>query len=243
MSFAFALQPKRKLFSHQEIEPGHTVLEYRGGRLSRTLTPGRHRVRRTASYVDVDLRTHIVPVAPQEVLTADTVSVRVTMALRARVTDAVAYTETTADPWSAVYLAAQVALRDACASSTVEQLLARDQSVDADSILQAARTTGATMGIDVEAVFLKDVIVPSEIRSAALELITATMQGQARLEKARAETAALRALANAGRLLDAHPALARLRLVQEAPYGAKVVLAIGDADAAAGRPATSDGTR
>jgi len=47
---------------------------------------------------------------------------------------------------------------------------------------------------------------------------------------ARAETAALRALANAGKLLDAHPALAQLRLVQQIPYGSRVVLALGGAD-------------
>ncbi len=41
---------------------------------------------------------------------------------------------------------------------------------------------------------------------------------------ARAETAALRSLANGAKLLDAHPALARLRLVQAAPHGAQVVL-------------------
>ncbi|MFZ2241671.1 MAG: slipin family protein, partial [Gordonia amarae] len=41
---------------------------------------------------------------------------------------------------------------------------------------------------------------------------------------------ALRSMANAGRLLDAHPALAQLRMVQEVPYGTKVVLAVGAPD-------------
>jgi len=54
-------------------------------------------------------------------------------------------------------------------------------------------------------------------------------RGAAQLESARAETAALRALANAGKLLDAHPALAQLRLVQQIPCGSRVVLAMGGA--------------
>ena len=64
---------------------------------------------------------------------------------------------------------------------------------------------------------LKDVLLPPEIRGAATALIVARQRGAALLEEARAETAALRSLANGARLLDAHPALARLRLVQAVP--------------------------
>jgi hypothetical protein len=70
---------------------------------------------------------------------------------------------------------------------------------------------------------------PAEIRAAAMQLVTAKTRGAAQLESARAETAALRALANAGKLLDAHPALAQLRLVQQIPCGSRVVLAMGGA--------------
>ena len=63
--------------------------------------------------------------------------------------------------------------------------------------------------------------------AAAMQLVTVKATGAAKLEAARAETAALRALANAGKLLDAHPALAQLQLVQRVPYGSKVVLALG----------------
>ena len=50
--------------------------------------------------------------------------------------------------------------------------------------------------------------------------MTARQRGQAKLEAARAETAALRSLANGAKLLDEHPALARQRLVQALPPGA-----------------------
>ncbi|CQD10241.1 hypothetical protein BN970_02011 [Mycolicibacterium conceptionense] len=84
--------------------------------------------------------------------------------------------------------------------------------------------------------FVKDVIVPAEIRAAAMQLVTAKATGAAKLEAARAETAALRALANAGKLLDAHPALAQLQLVQRVPYGSKVVLAVGGSTDVASDP-------
>ena len=73
-------------------------------------------------------------------------------------------------------------------------------------------------------VVVKDVVLPAEIRSAAVDLITAKARGAARLEEARAETAALRALANAGRMLDGSPALARIRMIEAVPPGATIVL-------------------
>lgn len=103
----------------------------------------------------------------------------------------------------------------------------RGNRIDADAIATAARTAGARTGVEVIGAFVKDVIVPAEIRAAALQLATAKATGAAKLEAARAETAALRALANAGKLLDAHPALAQLQLVQRVPYGSKVVLGLG----------------
>jgi hypothetical protein len=58
--------------------------------------------------------------------------------------------------------------------------------------------------------------------------VTTKTRGLAQLEAARAETAALRSLANGAKLLDEHPALARLRLVQALPYGSKLELTVGD---------------
>ena len=73
-------------------------------------------------------------------------------------------------------------------------------------------------------VVVKDVILPHELRSAYAELVTAKARGAAQLEAARAETAALRSMANGAKLLDEHPALARLRLVQALPPGSTLEL-------------------
>lgn len=208
------------------ITVGQSALIYRNGTLQRVLRPGTHWIVGNTTTAVVEMRERLVALAPQDVLTADAVALRITMALRIAVADPVAYTETAADPVSAVYLAAQIALRDTVSAVTAEDVVQRNHRVDAEAILSAARTAGARVGIEVREVFVKDVIVPAEIRSAAMELVTAKARGAAQLETARAETAALRALANAGRLLDAHPALAQLRLVQAMPYGSRVVLSV-----------------
>lgn len=222
--------------SRRVVNPGEVALEYRDGELQRVLTPGAYRARRRSVLVRVDTRERIVPVAPQEILTSDGVPVRVTLAIQLAVVDAVAYTERSDDPIAVVYLAAQLALRTACAGLQADDLVGRTDALDTGVLTAAADAAGEPVGITVRSVAIRDVILPHEIRSAAMDLITAKARGQAKLEAARAETAALRSLANAGRLLDQHPALAQLRLVQEVPYGAKVVLAVGGAD-----PANEDG--
>jgi regulator of protease activity HflC (stomatin/prohibitin superfamily) len=213
------------------VEAGQCALVYRDGKLARVLPAGSRRVFGAVSTVIVDLRERVVTLAPQEVLTSDAVSLRVTVALRIVVTDAVAYVEKASDPVAAVYLAAQIALRDMVSGISAEDVMRRSARIDAAAIATAARAAGAATGVDVLEAFVKDVIIPQEIRAAAMQLVTAKTRGAAQLEAARAETAALRALANAGKLLDAHPALAQLRLVQQIPYGSRVVLALGGADA------------
>ncbi len=205
------------------VPVGRRAVEYRDGAVARVLGPGPHRVRRAHTVVPVVVAERLLAVAPQEVVTAESVPVRVSMALRVRVTDPVAYLERAADPDAVVYLAAQVALREALGGIGIDDLARRTAAVDAESIRSRVDPTAEAVGVEVLTVVVKDVVLPAEIRSAA-GLLTAKARGAARLEEARAETAALRALANAGRMLDGSPALARIRMIEAAPPGATIVL-------------------
>ena len=201
---------------------------YRHGIVQAILPTGRHRRGWGMTYIGVDLRERLHAIAPQDVPVQDGITVRVSAAVRWRVSDPVAFVERTADPLAAVHLATQVALREALAPLTVAEVAARGAGAPLVDLRVPVEAVAATVGIEVLEVVIKDVILPAEVRAAAMELVTARSRGLAQLEAARAETAALRSLANGARLLDEHPALARLRLVQAAPYGSRVVLAVGD---------------
>jgi regulator of protease activity HflC (stomatin/prohibitin superfamily) len=216
------------LFTHITVFAHERALEYVDGVLTRVLEPGRYRTARRATYQRVDVRERIVTTAPQEVLTSDGVLVRVTAAVRWKVGDARAFVETVHDASALVYLAIQVALRDALVDTEADAIVRTARAATAEAVTVAARTAGATVGIDVVEVVVKDVILPVELRSAYAELVTTKTRGLAQLEAARAETAALRSLANGAKLLDEHPALARLRLVQALPYGSKLELSVSD---------------
>lgn len=212
------------------VQPRERALVYRHGHLVEVLTSGRHRRVWGARYVRVDVRDHLLTLSPQEVLTADGVTVKVTAAVRWSVADPVAFVEQADDPVGHVYLGAQVGLREALAGLEAEQVVRRGAAIPSAEITAVVRVLAAGVGIDVTEVIVKDVILPAELRAATAELVTARQRGAAQLEAARAETAALRSLANGARLLDAHPALAQLRLVQAAPVGTQLVLKVGSAD-------------
>ena len=55
---------------------------------------------------------------------------------------------------------------------------------------------------------------PGDVKKVFTEVLKAKQEGQAALERARGESAALRNLANAARLLENNPALQNLRLIQ-----------------------------
>ncbi len=213
---------RTSLFRTLRVASDTRVLEHVDGRFTRVIGPGRHRRRRHAEYHHVWVPERIQAVAPQEVLTADGVTIKVSAAIRWAVADPRQFVEGAADPAEVVYLAVQVALRDAVATVDVEGAVREARTSLGPELTERAREVGAGLGLDVRQVVVKDVVLPADLRAAYAELVTARTRGQARLEAARAETAALRSLANAARLLDEHPALARQRLVEALPPGSTV---------------------
>lgn len=203
------------------------VVRFVDGELRDVLGPGRHRYEKwTAETVlhRVDLRPQLVTVPGQEVLTSDGVGVRLSSVLRLAVADPVTYLTESQDPRAEVYAEAQQALRLAVAEHPLDALV-ESRAPLGPAMLPAVQSTAARVGLTVHDLTIRDLMLPGDLRRAYAETILARQRGRAELERARAEAATLRSLANSARLLDEHPALLRLRALQvaEAP-GTKVVL-------------------
>lgn len=220
------------------VQRHEQVLAIRDGKVVAVFGPGRYRRSRRSrrtTYERVDVRERRTTVAAQEILTADGVSVKVSAALTWSVSDPVAFTAVV-DPEAAIYLSVQIALREALAGREAGEIVRSSRQEVTAPLLAAAREAGEPVGIDVASVAIKDIILPADLRAAFAELVATRQRGLAQLEAARAESASLRSLANAARLLDDHPALARLRLVQAATYGSKLVLDVTGAKTAGTLP-------
>jgi regulator of protease activity HflC (stomatin/prohibitin superfamily) len=212
------------------VQEWERVLAYRDGRFEQLLDPGRHRRRRfRRRHVRVQVRPRLLVVPSQEVLTADGLSVKVSLTVAVRTVDPRRWYEAVEDADGFVYAALQIGLREAVAARTLDELLAARGSLG-DDVRDRVQERADTVGIAVDGLALRDVMVPAELRRAAAEVATARAHGQAVLERARSEVAATRALANAARMIAEQPALLQLRTLQAVEAGgATVVLTQGPA--------------
>lgn len=205
------------------------------GRVATVLEPGRHRLpgrwwwRRSVHVVDI--RDRALVITGQELSAANLPGLKVSAALGWRIVDPVAWLGVSVDPTEEIRLALQVAVRDWAASAPAD-VLVTGRAAAAAGLMAAVAPTAHRVGADVGSAVIRDVVVPGELRRAALAVVTARLDGQAALERARGETAALRAAANGARLLADHPALLQLRTVEAASAGGgQVVLRVGRDDA------------
>lgn len=215
--------PRRVLVSEFE----HVVLVRRGC-IERVLQPGVHRLRpRIDRLVRFPRAEQILVVKGQETLTGDGAGVRATVALTYRIADAIEATR--ASPFvERLHLKVQLALRNVLGERELEQLLADRSTLDSALVNQVRHSVGDEIGVIVIDVAVRDLIVPGALRAAVAEVVSARLAGQAALERARGETAALRSLANAARLAQDNPALLQLRLLQTVePQGNTFVLGAG----------------
>lgn len=208
---------RRRTVVVQRYEAG---LLTRNGRFVRVLGAGRHRLYRSGTTIEVvDLRTTLCEATGQEVPTKDRASVKVSAVLRYRVVDARAWIEGSTSSRLELHVALQIALRTAAAQVDLETLLVDRASVH-EQVLAEIRSLGARIGVEAESVALKDVAAAGDLKRALADEVKAQAEGRAKLARARAETAALRNLVNAARLVRENVGLYELRLLETASHAA-----------------------
>ena len=160
-----------------------------------------------------DLRKTSLLVAGQDVLTADNVGLKLSLLVTYQVTDPSKAAHETQNWHGDLYNVAQLALRAVVGGAAVEALLNQRLEIGAQ-LLARVQPEAAKIGINVHAVEVKDVMFAADLKRAFADVLKAKQEGQAALERARGESASLRNLANAARVLEGNPALMNLRLMQ-----------------------------
>lgn len=226
---ASVLSKLPKLRHEFVVTEGFAGLLYQHGKFVEVLAPGRHiRWGRTFTMTLSDVRKASLTVAGQEVLTADNIGVKLALVVTYQVIDPAKAAHDTQSWYNDLYTAAQLALRTAVGAVTAETLLTQRPDF-APQLLARVQPEVAKSGLAVHAVEVKDVMLPADLKRAFADTLKAKQEGQAALERARGESAALRNLANAARVLEGNPALMNLRLMQSlgAAQGAGNTLVFG----------------
>lgn len=215
-------------FKRLTVYDYQSAVKYEYGKLVGTLDPGRHLIRTATTDVrTIDRRDLLINVPGQEVLTADSVTIRISLIAEYRVVDPIAAVQQSSHYEGSLYAALQVALRGIVGELTIEELLANRSKID-ESIVSTVSEQLKSIGLELIRANVKDIMFPGELKNTFAQVATAKQEGLAALERARGESAALRNLANSAGLFKDHPQLMQLRLLQEISASSEPTFIVGD---------------
>lgn len=189
-------------------------IRYHKGKFTGILKPGAYWSFRFNSLIlKADTRPMFLTIPGQEILTDGNISVKISLLVKYRIADLEKAYVKSSDWHEAMYAFLQLNLRRFVASLPLDELL-KNRSDLIENLLAEATGPLSESGIELISVDVKDIMLSADIKKAYTQILLAKQDGLAALEKARGETAALRNLANAAKILENNPALYQLRLLQ-----------------------------
>ncbi len=194
-----------------EYEKG---LKYFQGKFKAVIGPGQYwYVPFFVVIQKIDVRPRFVSITGQEVLSSDGVTLKVSLAANYEISDANVAINKSQSFQEALYLELQLALREIIGSAEIDTVL-NSRNELAKKLAQMTESKARDLGLKLISVNLKDIMFPGKLKEVFAQVVNARKEGLAALEKARGETAALRNLANAAKMIESNPNLMQLRLVQ-----------------------------
>ncbi len=218
-----------KLVTIYEYQKG---LKYARGRYAGTLDAGQYWIITRFSFIaPVDIRPEYITIQGQEVLSADGVGLKASLAAEFQVTDPNIAINKNANFRSSLYLSLQMALREIVSQAKIDALLENRAGISA-KLMGLTSAKASELGLKLISADVKDIMFAGDMKKAFAQVVKAQKEGQAALERARGETAALRSLANAARTMDDNPNLLQLRALQALADSSGNTLVLGMPNAA-----------
>lgn len=217
----------RKLLQKVTIFEYERGLKYDRGRYRELLEPGQYWIfKPTTAVTRVDVRPRVISVPGQEVLSSDSVSLKVSLVAQYEIVDPYLAINKTSNYLEALYAVLQVAAREIIGSEKIDEILEQRHSLG-EKLLAMTAPRSQELGLKLTFVNVKDIMFPGDLKKVFAQVVKARKEGLAALEKARGESASLRNLANAARLLENNPALMQLRVLQSVGESSGHTLVLG----------------
>lgn len=188
-------------------------LRYSKGRFTGVLAPDRYFHSAGTTIRKLDIRRRMVTVGGQEVLSADAVSIRISLLAQYEIVDASLAVNTVENFQEVLYSELQAGLRELVSALPIDEVIAQRRKLGVQLFALCEKPV-AEIGLQLLSLSVKDIMFPGEFKRIFSQVVQARQEGLAALEKARGETAALRSLANAAKMLEGNPALLQLKLLQ-----------------------------
>ena len=168
-------------------------------------------------YIDrmvrVDLRTVTLDVPPQDIITRDNVSVKVSAVVYFRVVDPIKAIIDVADFHFATSQLAQTTLRSVCGQGEMDNLLADREEIN-ERIQNILDKDTEPWGVKVAKVEVKEIDLPEEMRRAMAKQAEAERERRSKIINAEGEFQAAQRLSEAAAIIAVNPAALQLRYLQ-----------------------------
>ncbi len=184
------------------------------GRYVRQIKPGLNLIIPVLEYVSlVDMRIRTMDVIPQEVMTKDSVPVKIDAVVYYKIFDAPKSIIAVENFQLATTLLAQSKLRDVLGKHDLDTLLANKDQIGKEmlSILQGPTDE---WGISIITVEIKNIEIPDNMKRAMAKEAEAIREKRSRLVKASAEEEASRMFMQAAKVISESPNALILRQLQ-----------------------------
>ncbi|WP_446401344.1 slipin family protein [Coleofasciculus sp. C1-SOL-03] len=187
---------------------------FRLGRFSNVRGPGMYWILPLIDQkAQVDIRTKTVDIAPQEAVTADSVTIKVNAVLYYRIIDPSRAINKVENYEIAVYQAAMTTLRNVVGQNILDDVLQNRDKINL-RVQEIVDEITESWGVVIERVEIKDVEIPTNMQRAMAKEAEAVREKRARLIKASAEQEASIKLAEASQKIVENPAALELRRLQ-----------------------------
>lgn len=163
--------------------------------------------------VKVSLRTVVMDVPPQDIITSDNVTVKVNAVVYFRVMDSQKAIIEVEDFLYATSQLSQTTLRSILGQSQLDDLLAKRDEINADLQKMIDKQT-EPWGVKVTSVEVKNVDLPTEMQRAIAKQAEAERERRSKIINAEGEFQASQKLADAADIIGKHPPALQLRFLQ-----------------------------
>lgn len=160
--------------------------------------------------IRVDIRSMPIDVAKQEIITKDNVTAGVDAIVYFRVIDAPKAVLETTNYVYATSQFAQAALRDVTGNFELDELLSKREEIS-QQIKEIVDAQTDQWGIDVEAVKIQNIELPTDMKRAMAKQAEAERERRSNIINAEGEKAAAKTLAEAAKIISSTPGAINLR--------------------------------
>ena len=161
----------------------------------------------------VDLRIITLDVQPQDIITKDNVSVKVSAVVYFRVLEPVKAVIEVENFLFATSQLAQTTLRSVCGQVELDELLSEREKINAQ-IQEILDLDTEPWGIKVSKVEVKDIDLPDEMKRAMAKQAEAERERRSKIINAEGEYQAARKLTDAAEIIEKSPMALQLRYLQ-----------------------------